>query len=189
MNDLAPIKTRVDAAVARHKAACAQAATQRARLREAKTQAKHARMSHAIAMGVAQQIQTSAHRQIADVVTRSLAAVFDEPYEFKIDFEQKRGRTEARLIFERDGEAIDPMDASGGGVVDVAAFALRLACLMLSRPPKRKILFLDEPFRFVARDYSVRVRELLETLAREMECQFIIVTHQEELKAGTVVSL
>jgi hypothetical protein len=33
------------------------------------------------------------------------------------------------------------------------------------------------------------VRELVLTLAREMDCQFLIVTHEDELKIGKVVEL
>ena len=142
-----------------------------------------------VAQAVAQEVQERAHRQIADVVSRSLEAVFDEPYCFKIKFEQKRGRTEASLVFDREGEEVDPMTASGGGVIDVASFALRISCLMLSRPPLRRLIVADEPFRFVSAEYRPRVRALVETLAKEMDCQFVIVTHQEEMKMGTVVEV
>jgi len=74
-----------------------------------------------IVQTVAQSIQQQIHTRIADVVSRCLSAVFDEPYEFRIIFEQKRGKTEARLIFVRDEQEIDPMTAAGGGVIDVAA--------------------------------------------------------------------
>lgn len=138
---------------------------------------------------VAQQVQEQAHAQIAEVVSRSLEAIFDDAYEFRILFEKKRGKTEARLVFIRDGKEIDPMTASGGGVVDVAAFALRLSCLMLSRPPLRRLLILDEPFKFVSEQYRDRIRILLETLAKEMNVQFLMVTHIDQLRAGKIVEL
>lgn len=139
---------------------------------------------------VAEQVQQQAHRQVASVVTRCLKAVFGEDsYEFQIIFERKRGRTEARLLFTRDGLEVEPLEAAGGGVVDVAAFALRLACLMLSMPRKRKLLVLDEPFRFVSQEYRPRVRELLLTLSKEMEVQILLVTHAEELVCGKVIEL
>jgi ABC-type taurine transport system ATPase subunit len=50
-------------------------------------------------------------------------------------------------------------------------------------------MVLDEPFRFVSAGYRGRIGELLTTLAREMDCQFVIVTHQEEMKIGKVVEL
>lgn len=138
---------------------------------------------------VAQHLQQTAHKKIASVVTRCLSSVFDDPYEFRIDFEQKRGKTEAKLLFVRDGIAVDPLNASGGGVVDVASFALRVACLILSTPPKRKFLVLDEPFKFLNAVYRGRVRAMLETLSEEMKIQFLMITHIAEFETGVVVEI
>jgi len=142
-----------------------------------------------ICQAVAQQVQQQAHERIASVVTKSLQAVFDDPYEFRIHFERKRGRTEARLVFERGGEEIDPMEASGGGPVDVASFALRLSCMMLSRPPIRRLLVLDEPFKFVSPNLRDRVRRLIEGLSEEFGIQIIMVTHMDELRAGEIIEI
>lgn len=138
---------------------------------------------------VSASLQQKAHERISVVVSRCLSSVFDEPYQFKILFEQKRGRTEARLVFMDGTNEVDPLSASGGGVVDVAAFALRLSALLLSRPARRRVLIADEPFRFVSAEYRERVRMMLEELSRELGVQFILVTHIEELKTGTVVEL
>lgn len=138
---------------------------------------------------VAETIQEEAHNRIAGVVSQCLATVFDEPYEFHIRFERARGRTEARLVFVRDGLEIVPIDASGGGVVDVAAFALRLSCLMLARPANRRVVVLDEPFKFVSADRRPAVRAMLEGLATELGVQIIMVTHIEELRCGTILEI
>lgn len=158
-------------------------------LAETKEKLDDAEQARTVAQGIAAQLQQQAHRRLAGTVTKCLAAVFDDPYEFVIKFEEKRGKTEAVLQFKRDGKVVDPLTASGGGVVDVAAFALRLSCLRLSRPPLRKLLILDEPFRFVSRDHRPAVREMIRTLAEEAGCQFIFVTHDPELCAGKVVEL
>ncbi len=142
-----------------------------------------------LAQHVAQTIQQQAHEQIAGVVSRGLSAVFDEPYKFQIHFERKRGRTEARLAFEREGLEVDPLTASGGGVVDVASFALRLSCMVLKKPAVRKALLLDEPFKFVSEGYRERVRAFIEALAEEMGVQSVMVTHINELKTGSVKEL
>lgn len=142
-----------------------------------------------IVQAVAQAVQQKAHDRIAGVVSRCLSAVFDEPYEFRVLFEQKRGRTEARLVFCRGELEVDPLTASGGGVVDVAAFALRLSALLLTRPPLRRVVVLDEPFKFVSEAYRGRVRLMLETLAAELDVQFVVVTHIRELVTGTVIDL
>ena len=156
---------------------------------QAKRRAEEAEDARKFLQAVAATVQRRAHGQIASVVTRCLEAVFDDPYEFRIEFAEKRGKTEAKMLFVRNGNPIDPMSASGGGVVDVAAFAARMACLLLSRPARRKLLLLDEPFRFVSRDLRPRVRELIETLAEEMQVQFVLVTHDPQLAIGKVVEV
>ena len=135
------------------------------------------------------QVQQGVHNQIATLVSRCLSAVFDDPYEFRIYFEMKRGRTEARLVFERDGLEVDPLTASGGGVVDVASFALRLACLTLSNLPLRRALIFDEPFKFVSPEFRGNLRNLIKSLSEELGVQFIIVTHMDILKLGKVIEL
>lgn len=143
----------------------------------------------ALAQGVAERIQTIATDPVSRIVTRCIRAVYPDPYEFRITFARKRSRTEARMSFVRDGIEVDPISASGGGVVDVAAFGLRLACLMLSRPKPRKLLVLDEPFRFVPPKLRPRVRRLLERLSAEMGVQILLVTHQRALRCGEIVDV
>lgn len=159
-------------------------------LAEARKRIDFTLQAQKIVQEVAEAIQNQAHRQIASVVSRCLETVFeDNAYEFQINFEQKRGRTEAELVFIRDRLEIDPTEAAGGGVVDVAAFALRLACLMLSIPRRRKLLLLDEPFRFLSKEYRPKIRELLIELAKELKMQMVIVTHDPMLQIGKVVEI
>src|SRR5690606_22331285 len=122
-------------------------------------------------------------------VTRCLQSIFDKPYEFQIKFLQKRGRTEAQMVFVRDGQEIDPLTASGGGVIDVAAFALRMASLMLSRPTPRRIIILDEPFKFVSEGRRPQIRQLLEELSEQTGFVFLMTTHIPELELGDVIRI
>ena len=150
---------------------------------------KYAKRAQEVTQQIAQHTQATAHANIAGTVSRCLAAVFDDPYEFTIDFERKRGRTEARLGLRRGGLCVDPLTAAGGGVIDVAAFALRLTALVLTHPQRRRLLILDEPFRFVSREYRPRISAMLNTLAEELGVQFIMVTHIPELVTGVVLEL
>ena len=140
---------------------------------------------------VAESIQEKAHQRISSVVTKCLQTIFGESaYEFKIKFIQRRGKTEAELVFVTpQGDELDPTEASGGGVIDVASFALRLSCLVLTRPRKRLLLLLDEPFKHLSRDKRPKVCQLLEELSKELDLQIIMVTHAEELITGDVVEL
>jgi len=143
-----------------------------------------------ITQQVSQTIQQKAHHQIAGVVSRCLQTVFQDNYGFKINFERKRGRTEANLILLKDGYEIeDALNSDSGGVVDVAAFALRLSCLVLAKPSLRRILILDEPFKFVSEEYRDNIKSLLKGLAKDFKMQFIMVTHITELQIGKVLKL
>jgi DNA repair exonuclease SbcCD ATPase subunit len=139
---------------------------------------------------VAEGVQRAAHEQVCGVVTRALASVFADPYEFRIIFERKRGQTEARLVFVRRGHEYRPTRASALGAVEVAALALRLSCLLLARPAGRRLLVLDEPMKNVhGAENRRRTAALIETLARDMGVQFLLVTGLDWLKIGRVIEL
>lgn len=142
-----------------------------------------------ILQGIAKTIQQTAHSRIAEMVSHCLKSVFGEEYGFKIIFEKKRNKTEAKLLFVKSDMEIDPLTESGGGVVDVASFALRFATLLLTKPKKTKLLVLDEPFKHLSSEYTNRVKLLLERLAKEKDVQIIAVTHNRNLKMGKVVTL
>jgi ABC-type dipeptide/oligopeptide/nickel transport system ATPase subunit len=161
----------------------------RQNLKEAQQNLEHAKKAQAILQSLAQQVQNLVHAKIATVVSSCLASVFEDPYKFKILFEQKRGRTEARLVFERDGLMVDPVRASGGGVVDIASFALRVSSLLLHRPPLSRVVVLDEPFRFVSQHYQENVRLMLEELVKDLQLQMVMVTHNPTYAAGKVVEI
>ena len=159
------------------------------RLKRVRAERDAALKAQAHVQKVAQTVQQQVHRQVASVVTRCLAAVFDKPYAFEIEFARKRGRTEAALWLVRDGKKYDPKDGVGGGVRDVAALGLRLAKLLLELPRRRRLLVLDEPFRNLSKKYRPKMVALLNSLSRELGVQFVIVTHESEYVIGKVVEL
>jgi hypothetical protein len=192
MSALLDLRRRLERLTADLDHAERQVADESARLREAEEEAAAALEAQEIVQRVAEGVQNKAHRSIASVVTRCLRAVYGkDAYEFKIRFSRKRGRTEAKLLFIRDGNELeDPCDESGAGQVVVAAFALRLVALVLSRPQRRRLLVLDEPLRQINGDvYRDRVRGMIESLAREFGIQFIIASNEDWMKIGKVVQL
>jgi DNA repair exonuclease SbcCD ATPase subunit len=164
---------------------------QRRKLAKAERQLISIKEAQQIVQQVAKEIQQKAHKQIAGVVSRCLEAVFyDENYGFEIDFVRKRNRTEAILILTKNGHRVeDPLNADSGGVCDVAAFALRTACIILTKPNLRRFLSLDEPFKFVSPEYRNNVRLLLEGLAKDFDFQYLMVTHEKEYHIGKVIEL
>lgn len=131
---------------------------------------------------IAQQTQEQLRYQIEDIVNLALETCFPNEYEFQIVFDIKYGKTVADLIFlsKRTGRLIDPMNASGGGVIDLTSFALRIACYALEQGTDN-VIILDEPFRFLSRDLQSRAGEILKTLSERMNIQIIMVTHIGEI--------
>jgi len=151
------------------------------RLEESKRNLSRAEKARAIIQLVAQETQKQLEFHINDLVTMALSIVFDDPYELAVRFEERRGKTEADLLFLRGGELIDPMGESGGGAVDVAAFALRVAMWVLQKPRTRNTFILDEPFRFVSRDIQPKASEMLRRISEQLGIQIIMVSHSEDL--------
>ena len=130
---------------------------------------------------VAQLTQEELKIRISNLVTLALESVFDEPYEFEVDFVQRRGQSEADLWFVIDGERIDPLSASGGGVVDVAAFGLRVSLWSLQKPRSRSIIVLDEPFKYLSSNYQQKAGELLKVISEKLKLQILMISHIEPL--------
>ncbi len=176
MIDLTKHQKKVDGLMAQYCLAAEQEKKENESLANAKDETVSTEEAQQIVQQIAQTLQQQAHTRIAGVVSRCLNVVFDDAYEFEIRFEKKRGRTEARLVFMRDGMVMDdPLNEIGGGVIDVAALALRLAAIRLSRPQLRHLVVLDEPLKNVrGKSYKKRVRQMLLTLAEEMGFQFVL---------------
>jgi DNA repair exonuclease SbcCD ATPase subunit len=134
-------------------------------------------------------IQKEVKAYLDNLVSMALKAVLEDPYQFEAIFETKHNETECRMVFKRDGDERDPLDSTGGGAVDVAAFALRAAIqrMICNRPT----LLLDEPFRNVSEDRHPFVVDLLETVSKKLGLQLIMITHRDRLtdRADRVITI
>ncbi|MEM2932335.1 MAG: hypothetical protein QXI61_05785 [Nitrososphaerota archaeon] len=136
---------------------------------------------------IAQKIEQVIHQKIADTVTKCIVAVFGNKYKFDIELEKKRNKTEANLVFTHCNAQLDPISSCGGGVLDVASFALRVACISLMKYDK--VVILDEPFKFVSKEYRSAIRELLEQLAESLNMQIIMITHIPDICTGQIIDI
>lgn len=156
---------------------------ERAELKKLKQQLTNLVAVQSHVQHIAKDCQQRVHERIAAVVSKCLAAVFDDPYTFQIQFVQRRGKTDAKLVFSRGGLEVDPLEAAGGGPVDIAVVALRLACVLCSRPKLRRLLVLDEPFKHLAADLHPLAARMLMELSKETKTQIILVTHSAQLSS------
>lgn len=148
---------------------------------EAKRRYRHAEEALMILQIVSKQTQEQLEYRISELVTLALEAVFDDPYKFKVVYETKRNKTEARLWLERNGSLIDPLDSAGGGVVDVASFALRVALWSLANPKTDSVIILDEPFKHLSSDLQAKAGQMLKEISTRLGLQILMVSHIEEL--------
>jgi len=130
---------------------------------------------------VAAKTQENLQYHISDITSLAMQTVFPKPYEITVDFVQRRNKTECDIMFMRGNTTYDPLQSSGGGVVDVASFALRVAAWSLTRNTVAPTLILDEPFKFTSPEYIDAAANMLSVIAKQLNVQFIIVTHKAQL--------
>ena len=131
---------------------------------------------------IAQETQEQLKIHVEDIVQLALDTCFPDKYQFIISFEVSRGVTTAVMSFLdiESGKSISPMDASGGGVVDLASFALRIAAWTLEGRTDN-VIILDEPMKFLSRDLILQAAKVMKTLSEKLNLQFIMSTHIPEL--------
>jgi len=113
------------------------------------------------------------------VVTMAVKEVFGFDYRFSIEVStEKKVLTKFKLL-QKDGLELDIMSSCGGGVVDVVAFVLKALMLASIRPQREPIMFLDESFAHVSSEYVPRVAFLLQSLSKQLNMRFLLVTHQQ----------
>jgi len=124
----------------------------------------------------AQETQDGLRVHLEDIVQVALDTCFPGEYTFKILFELKRGSTVCEMYLEDEsGFKLNPMTASGGGLVDVISLALRLAVWTLSKPDN--VIVLDEPFKFLSANLRPLAGEILQNMSEKLGLQIIMVTH------------
>jgi DNA repair exonuclease SbcCD ATPase subunit len=133
----------------------------------------------ALVQKVAKETQEQLKFQIEDIVKTCIDTCFPDEYDFKVEFEIKRGKTECSLKFYKNGREIDIMEASGGGVVDMASFGLRLASWSLGNTANTIIM--DESFKFLSKDLQGRAGEIVKEISSKLGIQIIQNTHIPEL--------
>jgi DNA repair ATPase RecN len=134
----------------------------------------------------AKEARENARAQLEDIVTAALQYVFGPDFKFIIDIRETARGVAAEFFVEsdQDGKRVrtNPMDARGGGVVDIIAIALQLALVQIHREPAiHGPIILDEPGKHVSEDYAVKLAMFLEEMSKQFGRQIVMVTHQAHL--------
>lgn len=146
---------------------------------------EYSKAAQAILQAVAVETQEQVQFHISDLVSSSLE-IFPNPYTFLAEFVMKRGKTECEFRFQKGEKKMRPLDAAGGGPVDVAAFALRpsIWCLSPKSSRSRPTFIFDEPFKHLSRDLHSQASLMLKQLSEHLGIQIIVVSHSADLVEG-----
>ena len=140
--------------------------------------------ARALVQFVAQETQKKIEYQISGLATMALASVFPDPYEVQLRFVERRNATEADIVFIKDGnETDDILNTGGGGVADVASFALRVALWSIKKT--RSTFLLDEPDKFLHNpEYQEKASAMMKEICRRLGVQIIMVSDQQNIIAA-----
>lgn len=159
-------------------------------LKDSKRRLRWTEKGRTIVQREAKALQRGTEEYVSDMVTLALQAVFtEEDLSFELEFEERRGKTEADLWLIEEGERVRPRESTfGGGVIDVASIALRIAIWSLSRKTRNTII-LDEPFSSLkdpSGTLQKQAREMLVDLSRhpDIQLQIIMISHDPDIQEG-----
>ena len=152
---------------------------------------KRALRSHEQVREIIRQVGIATQQQlvynIREVVTLAMDAVLENPYDVELEFVERRGKTECDIYFTRGGgHFIEPYQA-GGGAVDVASFALRVASWSMQSPRTRSSLILDEPFKHLKGEEANRkALDMVREIAHKLGIQIIMVSDERVSRSAIV---
>lgn len=137
---------------------------------------EHLEKAQAFIQEIARKTQEQLKYHIEDVVQLAIDAIFPDEYQFFLEFSTSYEKTEANLVFEKEGCPVNILKSAGGGLVDIASLGLRIACWSLSK--NDNVLILDEPIaRIQPAELQAEAWNILKELSKRLNLQFIIVTN------------
>lgn len=121
---------------------------------------------------------------IESIVTNALNVVFANDTKFEIELGTRGGNPTAEFyVVTPEGLKCNPIDAKGGGLVDIISMGLRLAVLELYQPKIGGPIILDEPGKMVSAEYAEGMAYFLKEYGNRVGRQIIVITHNGVLAA------
>lgn len=142
---------------------------------------KAAEIIHSVAKSTQEELEF----HLSDIVTMAMKGVFETGPSLSVSFVSRRGQIEVDMGFEEDGHIGDPLNDDGGGLVDVAAVALRFSCWTLRQNRTRPVIILDEPLKWLkGSDLPAKGARIIKEISEKLGLQIIMVSHDPELIEG-----
>lgn len=141
-------------------------------------------------------VQTVTRDKIKDgfesIASWALKSIFQKDYKFCLEFGRRGNLSELYFAIKTPDlqEAFDPMDTSGGGVLNVVSLVLRLILMEISVPKIQGFIILDESFKNVnGQDNIDRLNNFVEEMSSKFNRQIIHVTDMPVFKSNSNYNL
>jgi DNA repair exonuclease SbcCD ATPase subunit len=126
-----------------------------------------------------------ARARLEGLGTAALQYSMGSNYKMEIEIPPSKKKPQAKvfIVNKSTGAKTDPMEANGGGVVDIVSIALRFVVMQNYVPFIDGPIIMDEPFKMVSKEYIPMLSEFIKNISQDFGRQIIIVTHNEYLAA------
>jgi len=125
--------------------------------------------------------QDNTKKIFESLITQALQAVFGEEYSFELESRFFRNQPETEMFVVENGIRYSPKDEKGGAIIDMISFAARIVSWAIMDPRPRNTIFLDEPFRCLAKETLPFLAQLMQDISDELHLQFLYITHEKQL--------
>ena len=182
---VATLNTHLNGLAFKQKAVDDQLLGARATMKNLEDRKAHFTKCVAVTDKVIEKVAAQGVGRVEQVVTQGLQLVFGQMISCVLEKRVlAKGTTYAvKIKVETENGPVidDPMEAFGGGPVNMIAFLMRM--LMIHRFKLAKFMVLDEAFNNVSVSYLPEVSALLKSLTDEHGYDILAITHQTPLSA------
>lgn len=121
--------------------------------------------------------------KVAAIVTTALKEVKDPDLEFRINYRTERNQAAAEFVLYNSKlkMEMDPLQSSGGTLVDIIEFALKVSLLLKWQPQLTRVMVLDEALKHISAIDRPAMAQFVRQVAEKLNIQIILVSHSEEL--------
>ena len=117
--------------------------------------------------------------KIEGIVTEALNEIYyDEDLEFKMEFKEKRNKSNLDFLIDDGEKELSILNSSGGGLMNIVSTILRIIFVELSSKDNQ-VIILDEPASHLSNNYQSRFGKFISSLSERLGHQVIIVTQNE----------
>ena len=114
------------------------------------------------------------------LVTEALTSIFEKDIRFNIKLYSYRNEPAIDVSVIEDNLEVDPQKSCGGGLNDIISFVIKIIFIYLKK--SSKIIILDEPLKFLSRDYIEQSSNFIREISKRMNIQIILVSHKPDLE-------